>query len=108
MALTTKTTKPGMRLRSASCTVEIVVIKAPEDSVDLRCGGYEMVPLEGAKSEPKTGPKAGFDEGTVLGKRYSDDTDQLEVLCTKAGASSLSIGDARLSLAGAKALPSSD
>jgi hypothetical protein len=50
----------------------------------------------------------GFDKGTALGKRYTDDDGTLEVLCTKAGPSSLSLGDAPLDIKEAKPLPSSD
>ena len=45
--------------------------------------------------------------GTLLGKRYTDDG-ALEVLCTKAGEGSLSIGDTPLVLKEAKPLPASD
>ena len=44
----------------------------------------------------------------MLGKRYTDEGSTLELLCTKAGAGSLSIGDVRMQLSGAKPLPASD
>jgi hypothetical protein len=43
-----------------------------------------------------------------VGKRYVDPDESIEVLCTKAGAGSLSIGDAALAVKGAKPLPASD
>jgi hypothetical protein len=46
--------------------------------------------------------------GTLLGKRYADPASGLEVLCTKAGEGSLSIGDEPLAVKDAKPLPSSD
>jgi hypothetical protein len=46
--------------------------------------------------------------GTLLGKRYADADSELEVLCTKAGEDSLSLGDAPLHVKDAKPLPSSD
>ncbi len=100
--------KPGTRLRSATCETEVVVVKAPAVSVDLRCGGYAMV------GHGQTGPssmaaKAGFDDdGAELGKRYTDEAGELELLCTKGGSSSLSIGEAPLVRKDAKPLPSSD
>ncbi|HMG41348.1 MAG TPA: hypothetical protein VK611_08460 [Acidimicrobiales bacterium] len=99
--------KPGTRLRSAACSTEIVVVKAPEGDVDLRCGGLSMLPLpdEGAPSGEPTPP---FDEGTLVGKRYVSVDDSLEALCSKAGAGSLSVGGAALLIKGAKPLPSSD
>jgi hypothetical protein len=53
-------------------------------------------------------PEPGFDEGTQMGKRYTDGDGSLEVLCTKPGSSSLSIGETLLVLKEAKPLPSSD
>jgi hypothetical protein len=46
-------------------------------------------------------------DGSVMGKRYVDETDA-EVLVTKAGAGSLSVGETALSLKEAKPLPASD
>jgi hypothetical protein len=46
------------------------------------------------------------DDGTLLGKRYVHE--DLEVLCTKAGKGSLSVGGVRLPLKEAKPLPASD
>ena len=50
----------------------------------------------------------GFADGTQVGKRYADDEVGLEVLCTKAGSGSLSLGLDPLPVKGAKPLPSSD
>jgi hypothetical protein len=43
-----------------------------------------------------------------MGKRYADDDLGLEVLCTKPGPGSLSVGDTPLPVKGAKPLPASD
>ena len=96
----------GSRWRSAVCSTEVVVVKAPTGVVDLRCGGTPMVPsseapASGAALEP------GFDTGTLLGKRYSDGS-ELELLCSKAGDGSLSVGSEPLEVKGAKPLPASD
>ena len=53
-------------------------------------------------------PVAPFDEGTLVGKRYVTEDEAIELLCTKPGAGSLSLGDAALAVKGAKPLPSSD
>ena len=97
--------KPGARLRSVTCATEVVVVKGAGD-VDLRCGGEPMVPSD----DPTTSgaPAAGFDEGTLVGKRYVTEDEAIELLCTKPGAGSLSLGDAVLLVKGAKPLPSSD
>jgi hypothetical protein len=98
--------KAGLRLRSTTDACEVVVVKAPADSVDLRCGGHPLLPVD-AEVTPQS-VEAGFDRGTQLGKRYSDDDLGLEILCTKAGEGSLSVGDTVLEVKGAKPLPASD
>lgn len=50
----------------------------------------------------------GFAGGTQLGKRYVSDEAGLELLCTKPGEGSLSIGSDVLPTKDAKPLPSSD
>jgi hypothetical protein len=98
---------PGTRLSSAVCETEVIVVRPPADDVDLRCGGAPMVPLgEGAPGGAEL--DAAFAEGTALGKRYTDAEGSLELLATKAGAGSLSIGSEALVLKEAKPLPSSD
>jgi len=98
--------KPGLRLRSVVDEVEVIVVRAPASPVDLRCGGQPMVALDAGGDRAVA--VAGFDGGTQLGKRYADDAQAIEVLCTKAGACSLSIGDVKLQVKPAKPLPASD
>ena len=98
--------KAGTRLRSATDACEVVVVKAPAESVDLRCGGHPFQALD-AQVEVQS-IEAGFDQGTQLGKRYSDEELGLELLCTKAGEGSISVGEAVLEVKGAKPLPASD
>jgi hypothetical protein len=98
--------KPGARLRSVTCSTEILVVRSPAEA-DLRCGGHAMV--DAAVAGGPTGePASGFDEGTLIGKRYADEVANLEVLCTKGGSGSLSLGDTLLKTKEAKGLPSSD
>lgn len=59
--------KPGMRLRSAVCETEVVVVRAGDADVDLRCGGHPMVPVPGA--DAATGLAITERSGTLLGKR---------------------------------------
>jgi hypothetical protein len=99
--------KPGSRLSSPVCDVEVIVIKAPASEVDLRCGGKPMV-LMGTERPIGETADPGFDQGTLLGKRYVDDSMDIELLCTKGGPSSLSVGDTLLQVKEAKPLPSSD
>jgi hypothetical protein len=99
--------RPGLRLESATCDTQVVVVKAPKDpaDVDVRCGGAPMREL-GAGGERVAITAEG--EATLLGKRYADDELGIELLCTQGGAGGLSIGDVPLLIKGAKPLPSSD
>jgi hypothetical protein len=99
--------KPGERLRSAAGDTEVIVVKAPTGDVDLRCGGHPMMPIGEARREGLAA-QSGFDKGTLLGKRYTDDAGSVELHCTKAGSCSLSIGDTPVDVKDAKPLPSSD
>jgi hypothetical protein len=99
--------QPGSRLESATCDTQVVVVKAPKDGgdVDLRCGGEPMRPAgEGGDQLPISSEG----EATLMGKRYADDDLGIELLCSKPGAGSLSLGDQPLLIKGAKPLPSSD
>jgi hypothetical protein len=88
--------KPGLRLRSTTCTAEVIVVKGSGE-VDLRCGAHVTERLAAAP---------GTEMLTAMGKRYAND--DIELLCTKPGAGQLSIGDVALEVKGAKALPASD
>jgi hypothetical protein len=99
--------RPGSRLRSAVDATEVVVVKPPAGPVDLRCGGHPMVPL-GSGAGAGAAPSPDHADGTLLGKRYVDADQTLEVLCTKPGDGSLSIGDEPLQTKEAKPLPASD
>jgi hypothetical protein len=97
----------GTRLRSAVDTTEVVVVRAPSESVDIRCGGQAMVPV--TQSVSGEGPiDPNHNSGTLVGKRYVDDALGLELLCTKGGEGSLAVGEAPLLVKAAKPLPSSD
>jgi hypothetical protein len=98
--------KPGTRLRSQACSTEVIVVKPPGEAVEVCCGGAPMVPVgTDGEEHPVDAAHGG---GTLLGKRYSDDRTGIELLCTKAGEGSLSLGETPLTLKEAKALPSSD
>lgn len=99
--------KPGLRLESAACDTQVVVVKAPAagGDVDVRCGGHPLREL-GAGGDLL--PLAGEHDGTLLGKRYEDAELGLELLCTQPGEGTLTVGDRPLAVKGAKPLPSSD
>ena len=101
-----KTLKAGTRLKSAICDTEVMVIRTPADALMLCCGGAEMVTMDQPKSAGA--PDPAFAAGTLVGKRYVDDKDVIELLCTKGGKGSLSVDGQSLVVKQAKALPSSD
>jgi hypothetical protein len=98
--------KPGTRLASQTCDTQVIVVRAPSTDVDLRCGGEPLVPIGAVKDKHPI--SAEHEAGTLMGKRYINDEIGLEVLCTKPGKGSLSLGDADLPTKDAKPLPSSD
>jgi hypothetical protein len=102
--------KAGTRLRSAVSDAEVIVIRAPTGDLDLTCGGVPMV--EGGDGGGGGGgheaAKPGSEGTVVLGKRYVDADDTIEVLCTKPGNGALALGGQELVLKSAKPLPSSD
>jgi hypothetical protein len=98
--------KPGTRLRSQVCSTEVIVVRPPTQAVDLCCGGAPMVPV-GDQGEERP-VEAAHGGGTLLGKRYADAGTGIELLCTKAGEGSLSLGATPIMVKDAKPLPSSD
>jgi hypothetical protein len=102
-----RTLKPGVRLKSAVCGAEVMVIRSPGAEGLLCCGGVEMLAMsESAAPGTQLDPKSA--QGALIGKRYVDADDRLELLCTKGGEGSLSLNGQPLSVKQAKALPSSD
>ena len=101
------TLKPGTRLFSAVCTTEMIAVKAPAGEVDLTIGG--AAPVSSAADRDGSGQVAdGHGGGVSMGKRYVDDADTVELLCTKAGDGIPALGGVPLVLKEAKALPASD
>ncbi len=98
--------KTGTRLKSQVCDTEVIVVKTGDGLDDLRAGGVPMREI-GADAASDAVLDAKFSDGNVMGKRYVDETGA-EVLVTKAGAGTLSIGDVPLSIKEAKPLPASD
>jgi hypothetical protein len=98
--------KNGTRLQSQVCDTQVIVVRSADSLDDLRAGGAPMVPVGGEKDSNLALDDA-FSGGTLMGKRYVDDAGA-EVLVTKAGAGSLSIGVTPLEIKEAKPLPASD
>jgi hypothetical protein len=98
--------KPGSRWKSAVCSAEVVVVRAPKDEAVLSCGGHPMTPI--GETPPAGLTMAPGSGGVSVGKRYFDEQTQTEVLCSKAGGGSLALDGRPLLLREAKPLPSSD
>ena len=99
--------KAGLRLKSCVCSTEIMVIRVPVIQADVRCGGVAMVaPTEAVPPDVRLDPTQA--QGTLIGKRYIDAQDRVEVLCTQGGAGSLTFDGVAMTVKQPKALPSSD
>jgi hypothetical protein len=97
--------KNGTRLASQVCDTQVIVVRTADSLDDLRCGGAPMVPIGAEQRAGELDPA--FAEGNVMGKRYVDENGA-EVLVTKAGAGTLTIGETPLHVKEAKPLPASD
>lgn len=98
--------KAGARFKSAVCDTQVMVIKAPAGEFELACGGVTMV-------APTAAPPAGATlvpgvEETLIGKRYVNADESVELLCTKGGKGALSLNGTPMEVKQAKQLPSSD
>lgn len=96
----------GRRLRSQAHGTEVIVVRAPDQPVELTCGGSPMTAEPAAAGNALPKPAAG--EGAQLGKRYVDEPTGLELLCTKPGRAVPAADGRVLTLKSAKPLPASD
>jgi hypothetical protein len=98
--------RPGDKLASTVSATKVVVIRAPAGRRPLiACGGSPMVPADTAPPPPA---QANGEAATLIGKRYQDATETVEVLCISSGAGELSCDGAPMTLKAAKPLPASD
>lgn len=96
--------RPGQRLQSVTCATNVIVVRGGDGDVDLRCGGHPMVAMGESFDAAPVDPA--FSAGTGMGKRFA--AGEVELLCTKPGEGSLSVGEVAIEPKQAKALPSSD
>jgi hypothetical protein len=99
--------RPGLKLRSAVCDAQVVVVKAPSEPVELGCGGAPLLE-EGQEPDPTATLDPSLGDALLLGKRYADEELGLELLCTRAGTGALTVDGRPLGVKGAKPLPASD
>jgi hypothetical protein len=98
--------KNGTRLQSQVCDTQVIVVRSADSLDDLRAGGAPLVPV-GSDVDASLSLDESLAEGNLMGKRYVDDAGA-EVLVTKAGKGTLSIGSTPLAIKEAKPLPASD
>ena len=98
--------RAGQQLVSAVDSTTVIIIRAPVAECTLTCGGVTMAdpgePVAGAEPDPS------LMGGTQIGKRYVDEADTIQVLCTKAGSGTLALDGKPLVIQAAKPLPASD
>lgn len=99
--------KVGETLTSAVDGATVIVVRAGDADVELTAGG---LPMYKAKTEavPEGEPDPGLLEGVQIGKRYVNESDDVELLATKQGKGTLAIDGVTLKLRDAKPLPASD
>ena len=96
--------KPGMKLSSTVCKTQIMVLRVPAEELDITCGGGPMQVGDPAE----LGAMSGDNSGTLVGKRYTDEGETMEFLCTRGGDGSVAVAGYTIDIKAAKKLPSSD
>jgi hypothetical protein len=100
--------KVGQTLVSTVDATAVIVIRACAEDVAITCGGGAMVDSKVGAGVPKGVPDPDQMEGTLIGKRYADDSLGLELLVTKPGGGTLAVDSRPLPVKGARPLPASD
>ncbi|MET8976510.1 hypothetical protein ABZX85_12940 [Streptomyces sp. NPDC004539] len=97
--------RPGDQLASPASTARVIVIRAPKELTGaIECAGQPLLPA----AQLTAPPVAPGTPDVLIGKRYVDAGDTLELLCTASGTGELTYGGEPLTVKAAKALPASD
>jgi hypothetical protein len=98
--------RPGDQLASTVSSTRVIVIRAPAaGSPQITCAGVPMIPAANAEPAPA---EDGAATQTLIGKRYVNSANTVELLCTSSGAGELGCDGAPMTIKAAKALPASD
>lgn len=99
--------KPGLRLFDVTSAGEFIVVRAPAESVNLTIGGQpaQLTPADRDAVAPPLGDAV---VAALLGKRYRDDSETVELLCVRRGANLPAVDGRELHEAQVKPLPASD
>jgi len=98
----------GTTLASTTDATTVIVVRWGDADLDVACGGAPMVDARGPEAGTANPPDATKQAGTQMGKRYADESLGIELLCTKPGGGTLTVGGVALPLKSAKPLPASD
>ena len=98
--------RAGQQLVSTVDSTAVIVVKAPAEECTLTCGGVAMTAPDEVATAAQADPS--LMGGTQIGKRYVDEADTIQVLCTKAGSGTLALDGKALQIQAAKPLPASD
>ncbi|KKD06290.1 hypothetical protein [Streptomyces sp. WM6386] len=96
----------GQMLGSTVDTTAVIVVRCPDEDLEITCGGAAMV--EGSGPAVTGTPDPDLMGGALLGKRYADEDLGVEFLCTKPGPGTLAVNGVPLPMKSAKPLPASD
>jgi len=97
--------RPGDQLASTVCATRVVVVRVPAGEQPLiECGGSPMVAGPPGGRPSPGGPEA----ATLIGKRYVNAAESVELLCTSSGAGALTCDGLPMSIKAARPLPASD
>jgi hypothetical protein len=98
----------GQILASTVDSTTVIVVRAPDDEIDLTCAGAQMWDPRCGSACPAGEADPAQLSGTQMGKRYADERIGLELLCTKQGKGTIAVNGVPLALLGPKPLPASD
>lgn len=97
--------KPGTKLSSAVCKAQIMALRVPAEELEITCGG---APMQIGDPESLSAIDGEFSGGTLVGKRYVNEGETMEFLCTRGGEGTVCVNGVALDVKQAKQLPSSD
>ncbi|WP_106402637.1 hypothetical protein [Actinocorallia populi] len=97
--------RAGQTLRSTVDATALVVVRAPQDDLAVTCGGLEMAEEQVAEKVPAQ-TEAGA--GVLLGKRYTVEGVDVELLCVQGGEYAVAVDGTDVEQKSAKPLPASD
>ncbi|QJT05269.1 hypothetical protein G9272_37315 [Streptomyces asoensis] len=98
----------GQMLASTVDPTAVIVVRCPDEELEITCGGAAMVEGTGPGSAATATADPELMGGSLLGKRYAAEDLGVELLCTKPGPGTLAVNGVALPVKSAKPLPASD